>query len=180
MLFTFLTVTGLSSFCSLNLYFAIIFLSINIPVIPLSKSALTVMPSCIFIFSTPIFNYTSFNILNILLISLWPISSVAVLLRTSVCILFCCIFFSMGYATTFQFYHGFFFPVLHSGHRIPFFSYSNTFSFIISFLLYFIHYTLVISSLFASSSFQFHAFWHRLYHMFLTCLLRRNSCLWFS
>ena len=28
-------------------------------------------------------------------------------------------------------------------------------------------------------SFQFHTFWYRLHHMFLTCLLKRNPCPWF-
>ena len=65
--FTFLTINGLSNFCSLNPCLAAVCLSMNIPVAPLSKSALIIMPSCVSIFSTPIFNYTSFNILKILL-----------------------------------------------------------------------------------------------------------------
>jgi len=58
------------------------------------------------------------------------------------------ILFSMGHATTLQFYHSFFFSVLHSGYTISLFFCSNTFSPIVSLLLYFIHYTLVISSFF--------------------------------
>jgi len=154
----FLTVTGLSSFYSLNLCFAIIFLSINISTTPLSKSALTVIPLYISTFLTPIFNYTSLNILNILLISLWLASSIAVLFGISVYMLPYCAFPSMGHTTTSQFHYGFFFPILHSRHRIFLLSYSNTFFPIMSFLSHFIHCTLVISSLFASSSLQFYAF----------------------
>ena len=164
---TFFTVTGLSSFCSLNPCFAAIFLSINIPITPLSKSALTVMPLCISTFSTLIFNYTSLNILNILLMSLWLTSSIAALLGISVHVPSCSTFPSIGCATTPQFHYGFFFSVLHSGHRIPLLFHSNTFPPIVSFLPYFIYCTLIISPLFASSSLQFHASWHRLHHMFV-------------
>ena len=177
---TFLTITGLSSFYSLNLCFTAIFLSINIPVIPLSKSALTIMHLCISTFSTPIFNYISLNILNILLTSLWPISSIAALLGISIHMPSCYTFPSMGHATTLQFHHSFFFPVLHSRHRISFLSCFNTFPSIASFLLYFIHCTLVITPLFASSSLQFYVFWYRSHYIFLTCFSRRNSCSWFS
>ena len=154
---TFLTITGLSSFCSLNPCLATIFLSINIPITPLSKSTLTVTPLCISTFSTPIFNYTFLNILNVLLISLWSIFSVAVLLGISIHMPSYCTFPSIGYITTPQFHHGFFFSVLHSRHRISLFFYSNTFPSIVSFLPYFIHCTLAISPLFASFSLQFHA-----------------------
>ena len=70
----------------------------------------------------------------------------------------------------------FFFSVLHSGHRISFFSCFSTLSPIAFFLPHFIYYTLVISLFLAFSSLQFHTFWQRLYHIFFTCLLRRNSC----
>ena len=94
--------------------------------------------------------------------------------------LLCCAFPSMGCTATPQFHYSFFFPVLHSGHRISLLSYSNTFPPIAFFLPHFIYCTLVISSLFASSSLQFHTSWYRSHHMFLTCLLRRNPCSWFS
>ena len=100
--------------------------------------------------STLIFNHISFNILNILLIALWLTFFFAMLLGISICVLLCCTFLSMGYATTLQFYHSFFFSVLYSGYTISLFFCSNTFSSIISLLLYFIHYTLVISFLFTS------------------------------
>jgi len=176
---TFLTVTSLSSFYSLNPCLAIIFLFINIPIALLSKSALTVMPLYVSTFSTLIFNHTSLSILNVLLISLWLASSFAVLFGISVYTLPCCSFSSIGCTATPQFHHGFFFPVLHSGHRISLFSHSNTLFPITSFL-YFIYCTLVISPLFSSFSLQFHAFWYRSHHMFFTCLSRRNSCPWFS
>ena len=67
---TFLITIGLFSFCSLNPCFAAIFQSINISVVPLSKSAFTNTPLYISTFFTPTFNYTSLSILNILLISL--------------------------------------------------------------------------------------------------------------
>ena len=54
---------------------------------------------------------------------------------------------------------------------------SSTFYIIYS--CYFIHCTFVISFLFAFSSFQFYTFWHELYYIFFTCLLKRNSCPWF-
>ena len=97
---TFLTITGLSSFYSLNLCFTTIFLSINISVIPLSKSAFTIMPLYIFTFSTSMFNYTSLNILNILLMSLCLSSSFAVPFGTSVHVLFYCTFPFLERTTT--------------------------------------------------------------------------------
>ena len=80
----FLTITGLSSFYSLNPYFAAIFLSIKISVVLLSRSTFTVMLLCISTFSTSIFNYTSLSILNVLLISLCLSSPFTVLFRTPV------------------------------------------------------------------------------------------------
>ena len=148
----------------------------NILVTPLSKSAFTVMPLCISIFSTPIFNHTSFSILNVLLTFLCLSFSFTVLFGTSVCVLLYCVFLSVGCTTTLQFHYGFFFPVLYSRHRISFLSHSSTLSFIVSLFLHFIHCTLVISPLLASFSLQFYAFWKRLYYIFFTCPLRRNSC----
>ena len=87
--FTFLTVTGLSNFCNLNLCFAAIFLSINIPVMPLFKSAFTVTLLCVSTFSTPMFSYISLNILNVFLISLCLFSFFVVLFKISVCTLLC-------------------------------------------------------------------------------------------
>ena len=135
MLSTFLTVTGFSSFYSLNSCFAAIFLSINISIALLFKSALTVMPSCVFTFSTPIFNYTSLNILNILLMFFWLTFSFAVLLGISICVLLCCTFSSIGHTATLQFHYGFFFLVPYSGHKIFLLSCSNILSFIVSFYI---------------------------------------------
>jgi len=87
--FTFLTVTGLSNFCNLNLCFAAIFLSINIPVMPLFKSAFTVTLLYVSTFSTPMFSYISLNILNVFLISLCLFSFFVVLFKISVCTLLC-------------------------------------------------------------------------------------------
>ena len=75
----FLTCTGFSNFCSQNPCLAAIFLSINIPVVPLSKSTFTVILSWMSTFSILIFNHTFLNILNILLISLCLLFSFAVL-----------------------------------------------------------------------------------------------------
>jgi len=157
-LFTFLTNTSLFSFYSLNPYLIAIFLSINISIIPLSKSALTIMSPYISTFFTPIFNHTSLNILNVLLIFFWLVFSFIILLGISVHALPCCAFFSIGYTTTPQFYYSFFFFVLHSKHRIFLFSCSNILSSIMSFFLHFIYYTLIISPLFASFSLQFYVF----------------------
>ena len=88
---TFLTGIDLSNFCSLNPFLAAVLLSINIPIALLSKSALTVTPSCISNFSTPIFNYTSLSILKVCLISLCLPSSFAMLL------LLYCTFPSLGH-----------------------------------------------------------------------------------
>ena len=77
---TFLTAISLSNFYSLNPCLAIALLSINIPVVPLSKSALTIMPSCISIFFTSMFNHTSLNILKVLLTSFRLPPSLAALL----------------------------------------------------------------------------------------------------
>ena len=170
----FLTTTSLSNFYSPNLYLATIFLSINILVVPLSKSTLTVISSCISVFSIPIFNYISLNILNVLLMSLWITFSFTALFGTPVYAPLCYTFPSIGYAATSQFHHSFFFPVLYSGHRISPLSYSNTLSPIVSFLPYFIHYTLIISPLLASSFLQFHASWQRSYYIFFTCPLRKK------
>ena len=142
---TFLTITGLSNFCNLNLCFAIIFLFINISVMPLSKSAFTITPSYVSTFSTPMFSHTFLNILNILLTSLYLFSFFAMLLGTSVHIPLYCTFLSIGHAATSQFYHSFFFSILYSGHKISLLSCSNTFPPIASFLPHSIYCTLVIS-----------------------------------
>ena len=109
----------------------VIFLSINILIVPLSKSAFTVTPWYISNFSTPIFNYTSLNILKVLLTFLCLLLSFAMLSRTSAYTPSCCAFTSLGYTTTPQFHYGFFSPILHSGHKIFPFSFSNTFFFTI-------------------------------------------------
>ena len=114
----------------------------NIPIMLLSKSTFTVIPSCIPIFSTPMFSYTSLNILNVLLVSLCLSSPFAVFFGISVHVLFYCAFSSIESATTFQFYYSFFLSVLHSGHKISLFSCSNILFSIASFLPYSTHCTL--------------------------------------
>ena len=99
MLSTFLTCTGLFNFCSQNLYLAAIFLSMNIPIMPLSKSTFTITPLWVSTFSIPIFNHTSFNILNVLLTSLCLPSSFAVLFGGSLYVLSSCIFSCVGHTT---------------------------------------------------------------------------------
>ena len=148
----FLTCTGFSNFCSQNPCLAAIFLSINIPVVPLSKSTFTVTPLYISIFSTPIFSHTSLSILNILLTSFCSLLFLAVPFGPSVHMLPYCTFPSVGHSTSSQFYHSLFLPTLYSGHRIFFLSHSNTFLTIASLLLYFTYSTLIISSFFASLS----------------------------
>ena len=135
------------------------------------------MPSCISIFSTPIFNYTSLGILNILLIFFQLLPSFSVPSRDSACALLYCAFTSLGHATIPQFHHSFFFPVPHSGHKI--FSFS-TLPPIVSFLPYSSHSTLVIPPPFASHSLHFHASSHSSHHVFLTLTLERNPCPLFS
>ena len=120
------------------------------------------------------FSHTFLNILNILLTSFCSSLSLAVSFRVFVCVLPYCAFPSMECTTSLQFHHSLFLSTLYSEHKILLFSCSNTFLTIASFLSHFTHFTLVISLLFASSSLQFHASWHRPYHMFLTCLSRRN------
>jgi len=146
------TISSLFNFCNLKLYFFTIFLFIRIPVVLLSKSTLTVMPSCVSTFSILIFYYTFLNILNILLISLWLSSSFAALFGTPVHMLLCCVFASMGHATSSQFHYDFFCPVLYSEHRIFLLFCSIILPPIVSLLLYSIHCTLIISLLLASFS----------------------------
>ena len=94
---TFLTAIGLSNFYSLNLCLATVCLSINIPVTLLSKSTLIITPSYIFIFSTPIFNYTSLNILKVLLTSFRLPPFLAVLSGSPDHVLLCCAFAFLGH-----------------------------------------------------------------------------------
>ena len=131
-------------------------------------------------FPTPIFNHISLNILNIFLMSLWLTSPFIMLFGISVHMPLYYTFSSIGHTTTPQFYHSFFFSILYSGHKIFLLFYSNTLSPIVSLLLHLIHCTLVISPLFASLSFQFYTSWQRSYYTFLTCLLRKKPCPWFS
>jgi len=101
---TFLTCTSFFNFYSLNPYLAAIFLFMNIPVMLLSKSTFTIIPSWMFTFSIPIFNYTSFNILNILLTSLCLPFSFAVLFEGSLYMLSGCIFLCVGHITLIFFF----------------------------------------------------------------------------
>ena len=105
----FLTITGLSSFYSLNPCLATIFWSINISMALLFKGAFIVMPLCISTFSIPIFSHTSLSILNILFTSFCSLLSLAVLFGASASTLLYCIFSCSGCTTTLQFYHGYFF-----------------------------------------------------------------------
>ena len=96
---TFLTAISLSNFYSLNSCLAAIFLSINISVVPLSKSTLTVTPLCISNFSTLIFNYTSPSILKVRLTFLCLPLSFATPFNSPGCALLYYTFFSIGYTT---------------------------------------------------------------------------------
>ena len=118
---TFLTITGLFNFYSLNLYLAAVFLFINIPAMLLFKSTFIIIPLCIFTFSTLISSHTSLNILNVLLTSLCLPPSLAVPFGVSVHVLPCCTFLSVGHTTSPQFHHSLFLPTLHSGYKILFF-----------------------------------------------------------
>jgi len=124
---TFLTTISLSNFYGLNPCFAAIFQSINILVVPLSKSAFTVIPLYISTFSTPISSYTSLNILNVLLTSLCLLPSLTMPFRVSICVLPYCTFLFVGHTASFQFYYSLFLPILHSRYKILLFSYSDTF-----------------------------------------------------
>ena len=75
---------------------------------PLSKSTLTIILLCLFTFSTLMFSHISLSILKVLLTSLCLFPSLAILLRTSLYILLCYTFASMGCAATSQFHYGFF------------------------------------------------------------------------
>ena len=128
------------------------------------------MPSWVSILSSSMFSHISLNILNILLTSLLPFSFLAVLFGTLIYVLLCCTFAIVGYATTPQFYHGFFFPVLHSGHKI--FPSSNFLLFIMSFLPHLTH-----STLHSSPSFlHFHTSKQLPHYRFLSCFLEINPC----
>ena len=127
------------------------------------------MPLYVSTFSTPMSNYTSFSILNILFTSLCSLLSLAIPFRPSVYMPPYYVFFSVGHTASLQFYHSFFLLTLYSGHRIFLLSYFDTFLTIVFFLLHFMHSTLVIFSL------QFYTSWYRPHHIFLTCLSRRNS-----
>ena len=175
---TFLTVTGLSSFCSLNLYFATIFLCMNISVALLSRSTFIVMPLYISTFSIPIFNYTSLNILNILLIFLCLSSSFSVLFGASFLVPLCCTSPFLEYAATLQSHYSYFFPVPYSGHKIFFLSFSGIFL-TISFLPHWLYFTTTTLLSPAVSSLHFYALRQLLYHTFLNCSPETNPCLWF-
>ena len=111
-----------------------------------------------------------------LLTSLCSSLSLAAPFGVSVCVPPYCTFSFVEHTTSLQFHYSLFLPTLYSGHKILLLFCSDTFLIITSLLPHFTYSTLVISSLFASSSLQFHASWHRLHHMFLTCLSRRNPC----
>ena len=77
------------------------------------------------IFSTPIFNYISLSILNILFISLCSLFSLAVPFGPSIHTLPCCTFASINCTATSQFYYSLFLPILYPGHKIPLLSCSH-------------------------------------------------------
>ena len=118
---------------------------------PLSKSAFTIMPSCVSTFSTPMSSYTSLNILNILLTSLCSPPSLTAPFGVSVHVLPCCAFPSVGHAAYLQFHYSLFLPTLYSGHKILLLSCSNTFLVLIPFLQlhpsFYTLYTPLLSSL---------------------------------
>ena len=92
-------------FVILKLCFLAISLFINIPMMPLSKSALIVMPLCISTFSIPMSNHTSLRILNVLLMSLSFFSFIAMLFNSLSYALLCCAFASLGCTASFLFLH---------------------------------------------------------------------------
>lgn len=179
-LFMFFTISSLSSFCNLKLCFSVVFLSINIPIAPISKNALTVMFSYISTFFIPILSHISLNILNVLLTSLQLFSFFTMLFGAPTYILLYYIFTSMGYTTFPQFHYGFFCSILYSRHRIFFLFYSITFSPIASLLSHSMHCILVIFSLLSFSFLQFQASWQGSHHILLICLRGRNPCSQFS
>ena len=134
------------------------------------------MPSCISTFSTPMSSYTFLNILKPPpYFSLFTLLSRYVFQSFCLCAALLC-FFLCGVHCFSSVLPLSFLPTLHSGHKILLLSHSNTFLTIAFLLPHFTHSTFVISSLFASFSLQFYAFWHRPHYTFLTCLSRRNSC----
>ena len=144
---------------------------------PLSKSTFTVMSLCVSTFSIPTLSHTFLNILNVLLISLCSLSSLVALFRAFVHVLPCCAFAPLGHTTTPQFYHGCFFSILYSRHKIFLFSSSNIFSSTtVSFLLHFVHLTLLLSLLFL----YFHAPRQLSHYTFFNLSLEIKSCSQFS
>ena len=132
------------------------------------------MPLWVFIFSSPMFSYTSLNILNVLLTSLLSPPSLVAPFGALIHTLLCCVFAIVGRATTPQFYHGFFFPILHSEHKIFF---SPIFLLLI--VLFLSH--LTYSTLHPPSSFLcFHASKQFIHHKFLSCFPEINPCSRFS
>ena len=119
-------------------------------------------------------NNISLNILNILFTSLSPPPFLAVPFGALIHVLLCCTFAIIGYATTSQFHHGFFFPVLYSGHKI--FLFSIFLPLIMLFLPHLTH-----STLHSPSSFLcFHASIQFPHHRFLSCFPEINPCPQFS
>ena len=93
------------------------------------------------------------------------------------CMLLCCTFPCSGHATIPQFYHGYFFPVLYSGHQIFLLFSSDIFSStIVSFLPHFAHLTLLPASLFL----YFHASEQLSHHIFFSLSPGMKLCPWFS
>ena len=174
---TFLIVTGLSSFYSLNPCLATIFLFMNIPVVLLSKSAFIVIPLCVSTFSIPIFSYTSLSILNILFASLCLFPFLLHFLEPLPMYCSAVLFSVQGILLPPQFYHGCFFSVLYSRHQIFFLFSSNIFSStIVFFPLHFVHLTLLPASLFL----YFHASKQFSHHTFFSLSPETKPCSWFS
>ena len=132
-------------------------------IVLLSNSAFTITPSCVSTFSTPIFNHISLIILNVLFTSFFHYTSQRFTLHTILLYFYLCQLYY--HAPT---YHSFFFPILHSGYRIPLFSSFDISPLIMFFLSYFIYCTFVIPlSAFASLFLHYHTPRQQLYYSFL-------------
>jgi len=117
-------------------------------------------------FSIPIFNYISFNLLNVLLISLClPLSCCTF---WSPCLYTAMLCFCLSGLCHYSPVLLWLFLVLHSGHKIFLFSFSNIFfPTTISFLPYFVYLTLVSFLISTLLFLHFYASRQLLYHTFI-------------
>ena len=176
---TFLIVTGLSSFCSLNPCLAAIFFIHK-------HFCCTTIQEC-FHYYTFMYIYFLYPYIQLYFsqhfkcpphVSLYT-PSLAAPFRTPVHILLCCTSLCTRYTTTFQSHYGCFLLVLHSGHKILFLS-SSDISSTISFLLYQLHLTLTTPFSLAVFSLYLHTLKQLLHYIFLKCSPEINPCFQFS